>query len=58
MHKDYKLKRAQIIEMHMRKIRQEKHVNQSALEKFKEKPFQQKYAEMMKNGGKSYDDRQ
>lgn len=58
MHKDYKLRRAQIIEMHLRETRQDKHVNQSALEKFKEKSFQQKYAEMMKNGGKCNDDRQ
>lgn len=56
MHKDYKLRRAAIVDMQMREMRQEKQVNTKALEKFREKPFQQKYAEMLRNGGKADDD--
>lgn len=56
MHKDYKLRRAAIVDMQMREMRQEKQVNMKAFEKFREKPFQQKYAEMLRNGGKADDD--
>lgn len=51
MHKDYKYRRAQAKEIQMRETRQEKRVNQSALERFREKPYQQKYAEMLRDGG-------
>ncbi len=48
MHKDYKLRRAAIVEMQMRETRQEKRGNAKALKKFKEKPYQMRYAEMRK----------
>lgn len=57
MHKDYKLRRAQIKEIQMRELREEKRVCPRALEKFREKLFQQRYAEMMRDGGSTNDDR-
>lgn len=48
IHKDHKLKRAARVEMQEREFRTEKHVRKEALEKFKEKPFQQRYAERLR----------
>lgn len=48
MHKDNKLRRAARMEMQQRELRLEKRVNTDALKKFKEKPYQQKYEEMLK----------
>lgn len=52
MHKDYKQRRAEMKGMQERDLRLEKRVNKRAFEKFKEKPYQQRYAEIMKNGGR------
>ena len=47
MHKDHKQKRAAIIEIQDRELRQPKRVDQRALEKFRAKPYQLEYAEMI-----------
>lgn len=57
MHKDYKFRRAQIKEIQTRELREEKRVCPKTLEKFREKPYQQRYAEMMRGGGRINDDR-
>ena len=55
MHKDYKARRAQMKSIQECELRIEKRVNRKALEKLREKPYQQRYAERL--GGVTNDDR-
>lgn len=52
MHKDYKARREQMRSIQERELRIEKRVNRKALEKLREKPYQQRYAERL-NGGRT-----
>lgn len=56
MHKDYKQRRAAIKGMQARELRLDKQVNKRAYEKFREKPYQQRYAEKLSGGGRTNDD--
>lgn len=51
MHRDNKLKRAAALELMQRRTRAEKHVDSKALEKFREMPYQLRYAEKFKESG-------
>lgn len=51
MHRDYKQRRAADVNRQLRRLWPEKEVDQKALEKFREKPCQLKYAEMLRKGG-------
>lgn len=51
MHKDNKLRRSAIKDIMRKNFAQPKEVDQKALEKFREKPYQLKYAEMLRKGG-------
>lgn len=53
MHKDHKQKRASILEIQERELRQPKSADPKAIEKLRTKPYQLKYAERMK--GQSYE---
>lgn len=53
MHKEHKIKRALVKDIQRRELRQEKHVDPEALKKFREVPFQLKYARKLKEGGKA-----
>ena len=56
IHRDYKHKRAKMQSIQTMELREEKHINPKALEKFREKPYQQRYAERL-SGGRTNDDR-
>lgn len=51
MRKDSKLKRAAALELMQRRTRAEKHVDNKALEKFREMQYQLRYAEKLKESG-------
>ena len=53
MYADYKKRRAVTRGIQMMELRQEKYVDTEALKRFREVPFQLKYARKLKGGGKN-----
>lgn len=51
MHRDHKLKRAAALELMQKRTRAEKYVDGKALEKFREMPYQLRYAQKLKESG-------
>ncbi len=51
MYADYKKRRAVTRGIQTMELRQEKHVEPEALKRFREVPFQLKYARKLKDGG-------
>lgn len=51
MHKDHKYKKATIADIQSRELRQPKRVDPRARERFKAKPYQLEYEEMVRKAG-------